>query len=621
MYHERAVGLLSPQERQLIKGCFDDDGQQVTSITSLERGPARQALARYGWAREKVMKHVKKRKTEGEKFTISIPEFIWLQPCLSFMEKHLLADVYELQQKPLGCFKSNWGFAIELGTTEGNVRDMLYRLRSCRFLDEQPDEIGERLLTLSKHFLKLVGQCPLTSPSVPTDQEVSAHLPSRQCPLTKASVPADHEQEQNLDETRMDIDESEAGDAPRLQGDFKLNQQQPQAEAATRRAVVVEGKKSTGAAAPEDPRRGASPPATPHPLEGKRSRKQEGQGASRYTQRQAGRSQRESKQSDSSKRNGQPEPSRSPQPAAAPPAQSAKGERETADDPEAGCEAPKCAAADPALATSAPAREAQKLLQLFSDCYWDYFGRNHKVQQQDVDIATRYFQGHPERTALEVANYLFRAWQLSSENDGPYGFGCCKQAKSVAGFFKYLERDDGKRGIVEDVEGQFDSYWSCEEEWLLRSLRKVCHDNEVIKNVFADELGQINEQMKAEDEAEDKRSAEAKKQREQTGKRAEAERLARIENPSRGDLVAARDNLLRAYRIALGTLKGLSAPFGRVDYSCKMLGCDPPALREWYEHYDSRGRAPTNSEDAVPDKLRIRLQDEYDDISEAVAAL
>ena len=259
MYHERAVGLLSPQERQLIKGCFDDDGQQVTSITSLERGPARQALARYGWAREKVMKHVKKRKTEGEKFTISIPEFIWLQPCLSFMEKHLLADVYELQQKPLGCFKSNWGFAIELGTTEGNVRDMLYRLRSCRFLDEQPDEIGERLLTLSKHFLKLVGQCPLTSPSVPTDQEVSAHLPSRQCPLTKASVPADHEQEQNLDETRMDIDESEAGDAPRLQGDFKLNQQQPQAEAATRRAVVVEGKKSTGAAAPQNPAGGLRP--------------------------------------------------------------------------------------------------------------------------------------------------------------------------------------------------------------------------------------------------------------------------------------------------------------------------------------------------------------------------
>lgn len=60
----------------------------------------------------------------------------------------------------------------------------------------------------------------------------------------------------------MDIDESETGNAPRFQGDGELNQQQPQAEAATRRAVVVDNKMKTGAAAPVAPRRSSLPAAS-----------------------------------------------------------------------------------------------------------------------------------------------------------------------------------------------------------------------------------------------------------------------------------------------------------------------------------------------------------------------
>ena len=127
MYHERVLGLLSSKERELIKGFFDADGGQIPIITSLASGPTRTAYARYGLVKESLFKHIKNRKTDSDKIPISVPLFIWLQPSLSFMEKHLLADVWDLQQKPLGCFKSNAAIAIELGTTAENVKDMICR--------------------------------------------------------------------------------------------------------------------------------------------------------------------------------------------------------------------------------------------------------------------------------------------------------------------------------------------------------------------------------------------------------------------------------------------------------------------------------------------------------------
>lgn len=173
MYHERALGLLSPEQRELIKDFFDQDGKQIVSIKTLEPGPERKALGQYGKAKEEVFQRIKKRQTEGGKLIISVPIFIWLQPDLSFLEKHLLADIYELQQKPLGCFKGNRAFAVEVGTTAGNIKDMLHRLKSLGFLRKQTGDEGRRLLMLSKHFLELVGQSPLTDPAVPTDHCVS----------------------------------------------------------------------------------------------------------------------------------------------------------------------------------------------------------------------------------------------------------------------------------------------------------------------------------------------------------------------------------------------------------------------------------------------------------------
>ena len=231
-----------------------------------------------------------------------------------------------------------------------------------------------------------------------------------------------------------------------------------------------------------------------------------------------------------------------------------------------------------------------------------------------MDIATRYFQDHPERTALEVANYLVRAWALKDQQDGDYGYGCCKQASSVPGFFNYLEREDGKRGIAEDMESRFNCYWGCDEEWLIKSLSEACDNQEVVDDVFADVYDQIKEQKKAEAEDEANRMEEAEKQE-------KAVRQALIDNPSPGDLASARDVLQKAYQVALGIRGGLSVPDNQVGLSCRILGCDLPVLREWYAHGTGKRTATTDSEDAVPDNLRIRLKNEYDDISKVVAKL
>lgn len=587
MYYSRALSLLSLNERKLIQDFFDQDGGQLTSITSLEPGPAKSAYAHYGRVMEDVIKHVRKRKTEAENILISMPVFILLQPDLSFMEKHLLADVWGLQKGPLGCFKSNTGFALELGTTEGNVADMIYRLRQASFLDEHEGKKGERVLRLSKGFLGLIGQSPLMDSSVPTDELVSGHLPERQSPLTKASVPTDDVQGQNLNETPMDIDDSAEGDAPNLQGDIKINQQQPQAEA--RQGVVVAEKTKTGAAAPEPPPRGAGHNTSP------------AKGASR------------------------PTAAAKDQPADAPPAHPAKALPEPVSNPEIRRDAAKSAAAEAALATRTHEREARKLLQVFEKLYRQFFDRDYNIQPHDEAIAIRYFRDHPARTALEVANYLVCAWSLRDEQDGDYGYGCCKAAKSVEGFFKYLERDDGKNGIVEDVENNFDCYWNGEDESLLKSLKEICPKNQIINEVFADVVGQISRSQQAEAEAEAQRSAEVEKEREQAEKQAEAAReaarVARMNNPSADDLKLALGTLSSLYETALGIRKGNRATQRQVDFAREVLRCDPPALREWYEHYGSGGLARTSSENAVPTELRTRLKRESDELSDVVAEL
>ncbi len=415
MYHERALGLLSPPERTLIKGFFDDDGGQVTSITSLEPGPARRAYAHYGRAMEDVMKHIKRRKTDAEKFPISIPVFIWFQPGLSFMEKHLLADVWELQQGKLGCFKSNRGFAVELGTTVGNVADMIYRLKLCGFLEEQEGKKGERLLVLSKHFLELIGQCPLMDQSVPTDDEVSAHLPSRQSPLAKASVSTDREAEQNPDETRMDIDESDDGDSPNLQGDSKLNQQQPQAEGADAPVVViVEGKKKTGAAAPVNPRRGASPPATPDDPD-----------AAAPEARKAKLNRKQVVQA-------------SP-PATGAPRRTA-GQKPASDAAEAANASGREAGAAEGQSDPLDA-DADRFLEFYQKAHKSKFGTSATVTEADRK-AVRNLIRQDDWPVPDLALILLRAWGLIGKTapDGIYKYGKCQQSHKIEQFVRHFDR-------------------------------------------------------------------------------------------------------------------------------------------------------------------------------------
>ena len=61
---------------------------------------------------------------------------------------------------------------------------MICRLKKTGFLASEP-KAGKRYLTLAPAYLQLVGKSPLTAASVPTDADVSAHLPPGQSPLTR----------------------------------------------------------------------------------------------------------------------------------------------------------------------------------------------------------------------------------------------------------------------------------------------------------------------------------------------------------------------------------------------------------------------------------------------------
>ncbi len=262
--------------------------------------------------------------------------------------------------------------------------------------------------------------------------------------------------------------------------------------------------------------------------------------------------------------------------------------------------------ADLVPSTSESDSQAKKFLRVFVEFYVQYFDRDYQVKPQDMQTATQYFEKHPDRSALEVANYLLRAWELSDQKDGEYSYGCCKQAKTVAGFFKFLERDDEKRGIADDVESRFNSYWNCDKEWLLKSLGKSCGNQPLISEIFSQEADQIRKRKTADRQAKSRHRALTDQEPLQADQQREAARQAQIANPTEQDLKSARETVYQAYQVALGLSKRHPVPQTHVDFNCRILGLDLPAIREWYSECHGR---PTSgdTEPDIPSKLRERL--------------
>jgi hypothetical protein len=259
---------------------------------------------------------------------------------------------------------------------------------------------------------------------------------------------------------------------------------------------------------------------------------------------------------------------------------------------------------------------------VFATFHRKYFGRDYSPQQSDSAIATQYFQDRPNRTALEVANYLLCAWTLIGQHDGKYGYGCCQQTDQVAEFFRYLERTDGKRGIVEDVESVYEPYWDGDEKWLLESLCRACDDREAMTKIFADEHGRITEDRQAGAQTKRSRTADAEQQRERAEKQAqaamEAEWQARTRNPSDDDVASAVSTISSIYESALGNRNGRSSTQRQFAFACAVLEYDCPALHEYCKSHGTRS-APPDSAKPVPAKLQTRLKHEYDKFRKAVS--
>lgn len=146
MRHHRALALLSPDERRVLDGCFDEDGQLLPGMEENEQKQA--ILVRFADILDEIGAWERSR-CKGGALTFGIPLFILLQPDLSRLEKQLLSDVWHLQRMPGRCFKSNWGFALDLGVAEQVVANELCMLRKAGFLPSSLDEKGRRLLRLS----------------------------------------------------------------------------------------------------------------------------------------------------------------------------------------------------------------------------------------------------------------------------------------------------------------------------------------------------------------------------------------------------------------------------------------------------------------------------------------
>ncbi len=398
---------------------------------------------------------------------------------------------------------------------------------------------------------------------------------------------------------------------------------------ATQPSVVVVEPSTQRGLRPQPPTKGASPLGTPRATE---SRNALSSGQSKAVQFESQETSQGNSKSKSHRRNDrvggaehqteESQTDRSYEPASAPAAQTACLRRGKKAD---GAPAPvpedaAAVAADSAQPGAASTIEADKFVRFFEWCFPLIFGAEYGCGQEDLNVARRFFQLHRERSALQLANYLIRAWKLTFQKSGAYTFPCCKQGKTVRGFFKWFEPADGKHGIATDVENFHGSYWDDDQAWLIERLIYVCPDAKaILRDVFSAELAQADLDEKGELEEAAKREREAARQREQARQQEDAKLDARIKNPSKDDRKQSLETIQRALEIALGSSSGLPPSPARLDFAVKILGVDLPALLEWFESYGGRMSSPDTSGKKLPDELVDRLRHELEEIGSVLA--
>ena len=451
---------------------------------------------------------------------------------------------------------------------------------------------------------------------MPTDGNVSDNFHRRQRTLPRMSETSDKAQDNNAHEHPMNIDDCESIDLPRQQGDSTLdNQQQPQPEAATRQEVVVVGAdRNTGAAAPVAPRRVAAPPATPCArareleLESENDASQLNRNlkVSQDERQPLGRMERESTLKDASA-GGQ---------LTAPTAPLVDVDQTLEPKNPMQSMDPERSLSEEGMGQNSSVHQADKLLDFFGSLYKKSFHREYNRGEQDRKIAIAHFTAHPNRQALEVANYLACAWQLRDECDGNYNYGCCKKAKSIAGFFKFFEREDGKNGILEDVESVYCEFLNCDEGELIRELKENSGSEEIVQRVFSEEISQIREQKSANHRVAPESVPKQEYKHRDFAERTEAENGAeeRIDEqrstPTVQEVQRASDIITAKYRRALGEDVRSSATQRSVAEALKVIGFHGKELLEWHEEHGHKLLSSKSETDSSSSKLAKRLRQE-----------
>ncbi len=138
--------MMRRKTMKLMQDQFDDNG----NLQPKTEGMTADVLA----ARKHFKRnYLRMEKWYGERFkagviTYSLPDYIALQPDLSDAEKFLLADVDFFKDTEHGCYKENYALAVERGTTEGVIKNMISRLIKARFLTTARKD-GRRILRVT----------------------------------------------------------------------------------------------------------------------------------------------------------------------------------------------------------------------------------------------------------------------------------------------------------------------------------------------------------------------------------------------------------------------------------------------------------------------------------------
>lgn len=280
LIHRRVLCMMSGEDQALLANCFDESFQIKRRDHEGEGDAPRAKTAGPLWRYQRHRVEVERwlsRRVKDDVFHFAVPDVIWLQPDLSPAEKLLLADIWHLQQQECGCFKSNAAFAIDLGMPACVVANMISNLKRWGFLVSRPGY--RRSLRLSDSVTRLVENVNKTKGTgegeSPPHRKVKLHSSESDSPITglldhshrnvKSSSLSDDRQESS-DQEELPEDEEDSHPLPPPKGQekkVKTTTTSQGSAASLRQEAVVAPSESSGAAAPGNPCRGASPPATP----------------------------------------------------------------------------------------------------------------------------------------------------------------------------------------------------------------------------------------------------------------------------------------------------------------------------------------------------------------------